>query len=161
MTPSGPRSSPPARTTESALTMPSVGRVIRVAWRVGTLRCPNCGGGWVLKSFNVVHEHCSACGFRFCRSDDDYFSGAMFFGILIGEGLAVLGIFAVTMMTWPDVPWTLLQYGGPIVLLVVMIGVFPLSRLVWLGIDVLVRPVETHEFVDTPSLDAISIAIAR
>ena len=137
-----------ARTTETDLDLPSVGRMLQVAWRTATLHCPHCGRGWVLKSFNAVHARCSACGFRFCRSDDDYFSGAMFFGILIGETLAVLGIFGVIMLTWPDVPWTWLQYGAPLVLLAVMIAVFPLSRVVWLGVDVLVRPVGAEELDD-------------
>ena len=85
------------RTTESALDMPSVGRVLRIAGRALRLRCPNCGRGPILESYNAVHDHCSACGFRYARSDDDYFSGAMFFGMLIGETLAVLGIVGVVI----------------------------------------------------------------
>jgi uncharacterized protein (DUF983 family) len=133
------------RTTESALAMPSVGRAILIAWRTLRLLCPHCGNGRVLKGFNTVHDRCAGCGFRFCRSDDDYFSGAMFFGLLIGETLAVLGIAVAIYLTWPNVPWSLLQYGIPVVLLGVMIMLFPLSRVVWLGVDVLLRPVETSE----------------
>jgi uncharacterized protein (DUF983 family) len=133
------------RTTESALDMPSLGRVLAVVWRTLRLRCPHCGRGPVLKSFNAVHERCSGCGFRFCRSDDNYFSGAMFFGLLIGEGLAVLGILVAIALTSPNVPWDAIQYGAPLVLLGVMVLVFPLSRVVWLAIDVLVRPVQPTE----------------
>ena len=128
--------------------MPSGRRMLQVAWRACTLRCPHCGGGWVLKSFDVVHERCAGCGFRFCRSDDDYFSGAMFFGMMIGEGVAVLGIFGAILLTWPNVPWNFLQFGGPLILAAVMIAVFPLSRVVWLGVDVLVRPVGADELPD-------------
>jgi uncharacterized protein (DUF983 family) len=133
------------RTTETALAMPSLGRALTVAWRVLRIRCPHCGGGKVLASFNVVRERCSSCGFRFCRSDDDYFSGAMFFGILIGETLAVLGIAGAIFLTWPNVPWDGLTYGAPLVMLVVMVLLFPMSRVVWLGVDVLVRPVQASE----------------
>jgi uncharacterized protein (DUF983 family) len=143
--PSSETRSPDARTTESALDMPSVGRVLVVAWRTLRLRCPHCGRGPVLKSFNAVHEQCSGCGFRFCRSDDDYFSGAMFFGMLIGEGLAVLGILGMIWITAPNIPWDALQYGIPLVLLGVMVMLFPVSRVVWLAVDVLVRPVEPSE----------------
>ncbi len=139
------RKTPPPRSTESELAMPSVGRMLRIVGRSFTLRCPHCGEGWVLKSFNAVRDRCSGCGFRFCRSDDNYFSGAMFFGLMIGEALAVLGIFGVIGLTWPNVPWTFLQYGAPVVLLAVMVGVFPLSRVVWLGVDVLLRPVAPDE----------------
>jgi uncharacterized protein (DUF983 family) len=133
------------RTTESALALPSFRRTVLVAWRTLRLRCPHCGRGAVLEGFDKVRERCSSCGFRFCRSDDNYFSGAMFFGLLIGEGLAVVGIIAAIMITSPDVPWTVIQYGAPLVLLAVMVAVFPLSRVVWLAVDVMMRPVEPSE----------------
>ena len=135
------------RTTESALEMPSVARTLRVMGRTARLRCPNCGEGRVLAGFDTVRDHCSACGFRFCRSDDNYFSGAMFFGILIGETLAVLGILAAIWITYPSVPWKAIQYGAPAVMLGVMIVLFPVSRVIWLAIDVLLRPVEQKELV--------------
>ena len=135
------------RTTESALDMPSAGRALLLASRALRLRCPNCGKGRVLSGFNTVHNHCSACGFRFTRSDDNYFSGAMFFGMMIGETLAVMAIGAAIWITYPNIPWTFLQYAIPVVLLGVMIALFPVSRVVWLAIDVLLRPVEASELV--------------
>ncbi|MEO5816741.1 MAG: DUF983 domain-containing protein [Gemmatimonadaceae bacterium] len=133
------------RTTESALDMPSAGRALLLASRALRLRCPNCGKGRVLSGFNTVHHHCSECGFRFSRSDDDYFSGAMFFGMMIGETLAILGIGAAIWITYPSIPWNFLQYAIPVVLLAVMIALFPVSRVVWLAIDVMLRPVEPSE----------------
>jgi uncharacterized protein (DUF983 family) len=138
------------RTTESALDMPSASRALLLASRALRLRCPNCGKGRVLKSFNSVHHHCSVCGFRFMRSDDDYFSGAMFFGMMIGETLAVLAIGAAIWITYPNIPWDFLQYAIPVVLLGVMIALFPVSRVVWLAIDVMLRPVEASELVSVP-----------
>ena len=136
------------RTTESALDMPSLGRALLLASRAARLRCPHCGKGHVLKGFNGVHDRCAGCNFRFSRSDDDYFSGAMFFGMLIGETLAVLAIGAAIWATYPNVPWSVLQYAIPVVLLGVMVLLFPVSRVVWLAIDVLLRPVERSELVD-------------
>ncbi|MDQ2668907.1 MAG: DUF983 domain-containing protein [Gemmatimonadota bacterium] len=133
------------RTTESALDMPSVSRALLLASRALRLRCPNCGNGRVLKGFNEVHDRCTSCTFRYCRSDDDYFSGAMFFGLMIGETMAVLVIGAAIWITYPNVPWTFFQYAIPVVLLLVMIVLFPISRVVWLAIDVLLRPVEASE----------------
>ena len=125
--------------------MPTMGRALTVLARAFAARCPHCGGGWVLSGFNTVRHRCAGCGLRFCRSDDDYFSGAMFFGLMIGESIAVLGIAAALFLTWPNVPWDLLQYGGTSVLMLVLIAVFPLSKVVWLGVDVLVRPVSADE----------------
>lgn len=133
------------RSTETPLHMPSPGRALTVAWRALRLRCPNCGKGYVLSGFNSVHDHCAGCGFRFCRSDDNYFSGAMFFGILIGEALTVLGIGAAIWITYPNVKWDAITYGAPIVMFAVMMALFPLSRVVWLAVDVLIRPVQAYE----------------
>lgn len=102
----------------------------------------------MLAGFDTVRNRCASCGLRFLRSDDDYFSGAMFFGLMIGETIAVLGIAAVVLLTWPNVPWDFLQYGGTAVLLLVLIAVFPLSKVDWLGVDVLIRPVTADELVD-------------
>ena len=135
------------RTTESALDMPSAGRALLLASRALRLRCPNCGKGRVLSGFNSVHDHCAVCGFRFTRSDDNYFSGAMFFGMMIGETLAVLAIGASIWVTYPNVPWSFLQYAIPVVLFGVMLALFPVSRVVWLAIDVALRPVEASELV--------------
>lgn len=133
------------RTTESALAMPSATRALVLASRALRLRCPNCGKGRVLKGFNEVHERCAVCGFRYARSDDDYFSGAMFFGLMIGETMAVLVIGAFIWITYPNVPWNFMQFGIPVILLLVMIVLFPISRVVWLAVDVLMRPVEPSE----------------
>ena len=135
------------RTTESALEMPSASRALLLASRAARLRCPNCGKGHVLKGFNEVQERCASCDFRFARSDDDYFSGAMFFGLMIGETMAVLVIGAFIWITYPNVPWTFMQFAIPVILLGVMIVLFPVSRVVWLAIDVLLRPVEPSELL--------------
>ena len=136
--------------------MPSMGRALTVLARSCAGRCLHCGGGWVLAGFATVRGRCAGCNLRFCRSDDDYFSGAMFFGMLIGETLAVLGLAVVLMLTWPNVPWGLLQYGGPAVLLLVLLPVLPLSKVVWLGVDVLVRPVTPDEVLDIGWARALS-----
>ena len=57
MTPRSRRMGGSARTTETDLDMPSVGRVMQVAWRTARLHCPHCGKGWVLKSFNAARDH--------------------------------------------------------------------------------------------------------
>jgi uncharacterized protein (DUF983 family) len=146
------RSSTDARNTESALAIPTARGALSVAARTSTLRCPHCGKGWIFSGFNTVNERCAGCGFRFCRSDDNYFSGAMFFGMMIGETLAVLGIFGAIWITYPNVPWTFLQYGGPLILLAVMIAAFPFSRAVWLGVDVLMRPIQPGELAGGSSI---------
>ena len=75
------------RNSDSALEMPTVARVLRLVGRTIRLRCPHCGEGAVLSWKGSVRANCSGCGLRFKRSDDHYFFGAVFFGLLMGEAM--------------------------------------------------------------------------
>jgi uncharacterized protein (DUF983 family) len=140
-----------SRTTETALTIPSLGGVVRLAGRALRLRCPNCGRAPVLAPWRVgrpwgaVRTRCEACRFRFERSDDRYFGGAMLVNLLIAELLFALGFVAAILLTWPDVPWDALTYGGAAGMLLVPLLFYPVSKVLWLTVDVLVRPVTSEE----------------
>ncbi len=121
-----------------------IGRALR-------LRCPNCGIGRVLaplrpgRTWGAVLERCSGCGFRFERSDDGYFSGSMLTNLAIAEGLFAIGFAAVVLITWPDVPWDALTYGAALGMLLSPILLYPVSKVLWLAFDVLLRPVHAGE----------------
>lgn len=93
----------------------------------------------------TVRDRCDGCGLRFRRSDDNYFSGAMFFGLLIGETIFALTLLATIVASWPDVPWDAITYIAPVGMIAVMILLIPVSKVVWLGVDLLVRPVTPAE----------------
>ena len=140
-----------ARTTESPLALPSLRRTAVVIGRALRLRCPHCGGAPVLAAWRVgrpwgaVRERCAACGFRFERSDDRYFAGAMFANLVIAELLFAVGFAAALVLTWPDVPWDALTYGGAAGMLLVPLLCYPAAKVLWLAADVLVRPVTPGE----------------
>lgn len=92
-----------------------------------------------------VHERCASCGFRYERSDENYFGGAMFVNFMLGAGTFVISFLAILVLYWPSVPWDGLTYGAPAVLLVGMLLLYPVSKVVWLTVDVLVRPVTPQE----------------
>lgn len=130
--------------------MPSLGRCLTLLGRAMRLRCPHCGGGkvlegWRLRCWGAVRERCSACGFRFQRSDDRYFAGAMLCNLLLAESLFAVGFITAVLLTWPDVPWDALTYGGAACLLVVNTTFYPVAKVLWLTMDVLVRPVTREE----------------
>lgn len=133
------------RTTETPLVVPSFGRTLRIMGRAFRLRCPHCGKGRVLDGWAHVRERCSACGFRFERSSDHYFAGAMLTNIIIAELIFVVALVATLMVAWPDVPWDLLQYGGAAAMIVLPIALYPFSKVTWLASDVLIRPVTKEE----------------
>ena len=134
-----------SRNAETALRQPSGGDLLRFVARLVRLRCPHCGKGPVLTRRGSVQINCSACGLRFERTNDSYFSGAMFFGLMIGEVLVVIFLVITMLITWPDVPWEAMQWIGALGMLLVAPLLIPFSRVVWLAIDVLVRPVVPEE----------------
>ena len=135
------------RTTDSPLRLPSPTIALQLFSRVARLRCPHCGDGPVMTAKGSILPRCPSCNFRFERSDESYFSGAMFFGLLMGEAILGLSILIICLVMSP-VPWDFLQWAAPIGVLGVMIVVIPVSRVVWLAVDILVRPVRPEELMD-------------
>jgi uncharacterized protein (DUF983 family) len=148
--PSSAKRAGPLRTTETGLEMPSLGRVLTLLGRAARLRCPNCGEskvleGWRPSQWGKIRDRCSSCNFRFTRSDDRYFGGAMLANLLVAELVFALSFLAAVLLTWPAVPWDALMYGGAVVMLALPPLFHPISKVVWLTIDVLVRPVTRAE----------------
>jgi len=133
------------RTTDTPLEMPSGRRAVQLLSRLVRLKCPHCGGGRVLERLGRIRERCSACRFRYERSDENYFGGAMFVNFMLGAGTFVASFLAIIAFSWPSVPWDALTYGAPAVLVVGMVLLHPVSKVVWLTVDVLVRPVTPNE----------------
>lgn len=69
----------------------------------------------------------------------------MFFGLLIGETIFALSLLGTIVVSWPDVPWDAITYIAPIGMIVVMLLLIPVSKVVWLGVDLLVRPATPAE----------------
>ena len=118
---------------------------VRLLARAVRLRCPNCGRSPVLISWGKVHQRCATCSFRFERSSDSYFTGAMFFNLIIAEFLFAV-IFGTTLIvSWPDVNWDALTYGAATGMLIAPIALYPFSKVLYLTIDVFMRPARAEE----------------
>ena len=111
-----------------------------------TLRCPNCGARGMLASWFKLAPACPRCRLRPDRGESDYFLGGMVFNIALAEGVFVLGLVVTLMVTWPRVPWSLLQYGAPAAMVLAPIILYPFSRLVWLAFDLALRPATPNDF---------------
>ena len=134
-------------TTETPLEMPTFRRALLFAGRAVRLRCPNCGVGKVLGGFGTVRDRCSECHFRFARSGPEYFTGAMFCNFLIAEFLFATCFATAVVMTWPDVPWDAMTWVAVAGAVIVPVTMYPFSKIAWLTIDTLVRPVTPEEFL--------------
>jgi hypothetical protein len=69
----------------------------------------------------------------------------MFFGVMMGELLFAVTFLIVLVSMWPDVPWDLITWAFPLGVLASAPILIPFSKLVWLSVDVFVRPVVANE----------------
>ena len=118
--------------------------LLLLTWRALTLRCPHCGRGGgrsLFKTWWTTKPVCPYCGFALDRGEPDFWIGGYAVNLVAAE-LIVTGILiAVTVASWPDVPWTLLQWGGAALAVLMPLLFFPVSRLLWLAWDYFFRPV--------------------
>lgn len=136
---------PGATTTESALEFPSFAQLFRLMGRALRLRCPNCGIGAVVRPWATVNDNCSHCGFRFTRSSDSYFSGAMLANLAVAEGLFAV-VFGVSIIaSWPSVPWDTLTWAMPLGIAIAPALLLPFAKVAWLTFDVAFRPITSDE----------------
>lgn len=138
--------------TETPLDLPTVGRMFTLFGRALRLRCPHCGRGpvlqgWKPRSWARARDRCSGCNFNFTRSNDRYFTGAMFCNLLLAESVFAGGFLVSVLLTWPDVPWDALTYGGAATMVILPVVSYPVAMVLWLTMDVLVRPVTRSELI--------------
>lgn len=141
------------RTTESPLAMPSIRRIVQLLGRALRLRCPNCGGAPILERWKTVHAwgvvraRCTACHFRYERTDDHYFSGALFTNLFMSEGLFAFAFALTVILLWPNVPWDGMTIVAVLGAITVPALLYPFSKVMWLTVDVLVRPIMPLELL--------------
>lgn len=128
------------------LVLPRMRDVLRLFWRAVRLRCPNCAAKPVLVSWFRLRERCPGCGIRIERGEDeDYFLGGMFFNIMLAELIFAVLLAVVLVVLWPNVPWDGIEYALVIAMIGAPVLLYPASRLLWLALDLLLRPPDETE----------------
>jgi len=112
------------------------------------LRCPACGGRPVLLSWLKVAPNCPTCGFRFDRHEPGYWIGSYSINIFATEGVFAVFFVIGMVVTWPDVPWTRLLIIGLGLAVVTPFVIFPYARMLYLALDLSVRPPELADLAD-------------
>jgi uncharacterized protein (DUF983 family) len=118
----------------------SLGTILKMIGRAFTLRCPRCGGGHLLRSWTKMRTECPTCGLHLEREEKDFWLGGYLINFVVAELLVAVAIVVVLLSTWPAVPWTALQYGAAVMVVAAPFVFYPFSRLMWLAIDLLLRP---------------------
>jgi hypothetical protein len=94
-----------------------------------------------------LDPRCRSCGLALDRGESDYFLGAyainLMWALTLAIGLAVAAAFL------PVAPVVVYALGLP-VLAALVIGAYPLSRLMWLAVDLQFRPATPEELTSRP-----------
>jgi len=107
-------------------------------------RCPNCGGGGIFDSWFKLKDRCPTCTYPFER-EEGYWVSAIIVNTAVIEGLFLIVFIAVVIATAPEVEWIPLLVIGVVMNLLFPIFFYPLSKTVWMGIDLYFHPLEAGE----------------
>jgi uncharacterized protein (DUF983 family) len=122
-------------------------RVALYLARALLVRCPVCGSRGIFASWFHMKPHCPRCNLALDRHEsEDYFLGGMMFNIVLAELAFVTGLVIWLVASWPDPPWTLIEWVGIPFMVIAPIVFYPLSKTIWLAFDLAFRPPRLEEF---------------
>lgn len=107
-------------------------------------KCPNCGGGKIFDGWFTLKDRCPTCGYSFER-EEGYWVSAIIVNVAVIQTMFVVLFIAVVIATAPDVEWAPLLVVGGVMNLLFPIFFYPLSKTVWMGIDLYFHPLEAGE----------------
>lgn len=120
--------------------MRAVRPAARLLGRALRRRCPNCGGAGIFRSWLRMLPECPRCGLPLERNEAGYVVGAYMFNIIAAE-LAFGLVFVATLVAfWPDPPWRFLLIAGVLVMVVMPVAFYPISKTLFLAFDLIFRP---------------------
>ena len=102
-------------------------------------RCPICGIGKPFIGWFRMTPTCPHCGYRYER-EDGYWVSAMIVNTAVTEAIFGVAFVAVLIATLPEVAWAPVLIVGAITNVVVPILFYPLSKTVWVAMDVFFHP---------------------
>jgi uncharacterized protein (DUF983 family) len=138
------RGYPGAMETQTTRPTPAEVGMGRMFFRAWLLQCLICGHRPIFKRWWTLVDSCPSCGYSFER-EEGYWVGAM----IMNTGATQLMFFAVfiggMLLTWPDVPWTLLLVGNLVLIAAFPAVFYPWSKTLWLWMDFLIHPLKREE----------------
>lgn len=122
-------------------------------FRAFRLRCPHCGGRGLFRHWFAMRDQCPHCGLSLTVSNS---IGANLLNLVTAEFVLMLVLATVLIRSWPTPPWDLLQYGAPLLMVVSPLLLYPLSKIVFVALDLAAHPaaaprVEVHGIGSSPS----------
>jgi len=113
-------------------------------WRAARRRCPVCGSGHLFHRWFRAEDRCPRCHVRLERVEGSW-SGSVGLNTVVSFTCLFLALIIGILATWPDVTArTLALIAGPVAVLVPILF-FPLSKTLWLAIELSMRPLAPEE----------------
>jgi uncharacterized protein (DUF983 family) len=109
-------------------------------------RCPLCGARGLFRRWVEPHSACPRCQLKLDRGEADFFLGAYTLNFVTVQLVLVGFLLLAVRLTWPAVPWRLLFWGGALIVIATPIAFYPISRTLWLAIDLTMRPPTRQDF---------------
>jgi hypothetical protein len=102
-----------------------------------------------MRTWFAIRERCPSCRLRFERSHEeahDYWLGAYTLNFIATEVIFAIALLIALLLTWPDPPWRRILYGGAALMIVTPVVLYPITKCVWLAVDLVFRPPEPDDF---------------
>lgn len=110
-------------------------------------RCPMCGRRGMFDGWFTLRDRCPTCNYPTTRVDDQWI-GALGINVMVTFTLLVFVIAAGFTITYPDPPIAVLTALTVTVAVVVPVGFYPISKSLWSGIDLAMRPPHPDDDID-------------
>ena len=101
-------------------------------------RCPICGGGSLFARRFQMKSRCPNCNYDFER-EEGWWIGAIIMNTAAAFVLFGLYFPLSLILTWPDVPWTLLTVIGVLIMGIFPVIFYPISKTLWLAVDIILH----------------------
>ncbi len=116
----------------------------QLLWRGLTRRCPACGERRLFRRWLIMAPQCPRCGLTFERIEG-HWVGAVGINTVVSFGSLLVILVVGILATFPDiavVPLVTLSVADAILFPLLF---DPVSRTLWTGIDIAMRPLEPFE----------------
>ena len=124
---------------------------MRYLGRALRLRCPLCGGRPLFDHWLRIRPACPRCGLKTDRGEADAFIGGYTVNFVTAEVTAAAAMVVALLLTWPEVPWRALTFGGVTLMIVLPVLFHPFSRTLWLALDLTFRAPHEGDFTVRPA----------
>lgn len=120
--------------------MIDLSRVSSLFWRAVTRACPSCGGRGVFRNYWKYKERCPTCEIRLERGEPGYLVGTYMFNLIASELIFISAMLTWVLSVWPDVPWTVVQYAGVGLMILLPIIFYPFAKGLFLAFHLYFQP---------------------